>query len=272
MSFVPRSVVVEAGGGAHSRVALVLHGIFGSVRNWKGFLTQWMQAAPDWRAVAVDLRHHGESRGAPPPNTLEECANDLARLVQELGIRPDAVMAHSFGGKVALEWARLGTCPARSLWILDSPPGAGPGGNEPPDSVVGLVLSVMKRLRPVAKRSEAVQEFVTAGVPAAVATWMASSLRLGADGYRFDFDLDALSELLADYWRRDLYEVMEKRPAGMEVHAVVGERSLRFASVDRQRHEALAADGRIHLHVLPASGHWLHVDNPSGLIELFARA
>lgn len=29
-------------------------------------------------------------------------------------------------------------------------------------------------------------------------------------------------------------------------------------------------EGKISLHVLPKSGHWVHVDNPKGLLEIVA--
>lgn len=34
--------------------------------------------------------------------------------------------------------------------------------------------------------------------------------------------------------------------------------------------EADGSEGKVSLHVLPKSGHWVHVDNPKGLLEIVA--
>ncbi len=40
-----------------------LHGILGSGANWRTFAKQIVTAKPEWGALLVDLRLHGESRG-----------------------------------------------------------------------------------------------------------------------------------------------------------------------------------------------------------------
>jgi esterase len=260
---------LEAPAAAPGRTAYVLHGIFGSSRNWRGFLARFVERCPGWRAIGLDLRHHGGSRGAPLPDTLQACAEDLEESIRALGWRPDAVLAHSFGGKVALEHARRFPAPARDIWLLDSPPAAGPGGAEPPDSVVGRVLAALEDLPgPVARRGEVVTHFSGHGVAEPVARWMASSLVQVAGGYAFPFDVPALRRLLEDYWAQELRPVVEAPPAGIRIHAVIGGRSARLRSGDRRWHESLAAAGRLDLHVLETAGHWLHVDDPEGLVEV----
>lgn len=34
--------------------------------------------------------------------------------------------------------------------------------------------------------------------------------------------------------------------------------------------EADGSEGKVSVHVLPKSGHWVHVDNPKGLLEIVA--
>src|SRR4051812_33412858 len=105
-------------GEAPSRLLLFLHGILGSGPNWRTFAKQIVAARPDWGAVLVDLRLHGESQdGFAPPHTLAAAAADLEELIATLEqtdeaaplvVRPRVrgVLGHSFGGKVALELAR----------------------------------------------------------------------------------------------------------------------------------------------------------------------
>src|SRR6201999_468457 len=54
-----------------SRWLLVLHGIFGSGRNWGSIARRLVEARPEWGAVLVDLRLHGQSReGFGAPHTM----------------------------------------------------------------------------------------------------------------------------------------------------------------------------------------------------------
>ena len=60
--------------------------------------------------VMVDQRNHGASASLPlhPPHSIAAAAGDLSRLVQtELGGNmPKAVLGHSLGGKIVLEFLR----------------------------------------------------------------------------------------------------------------------------------------------------------------------
>lgn len=57
---------------------------------------------------------------------------------------------------------------------------------------------------------------------------------------------------------------------------MVAEKSDRWDRDVIQRLESLSSrrgdesEGKFSLHVLPNSGHWVHVDNPKGLLEIVA--
>ena len=104
MSFVPAYSVVKGASATGEHVAFVLHGILGSGRNWRTFARRLAARAPAWTFVLFDLRHHGDSGAPPPPHTLDAVADDLAALAAEVG-RPQVVIGHSFGGKVAACYA-----------------------------------------------------------------------------------------------------------------------------------------------------------------------
>lgn len=62
----------------------------------------------------------------------------------------------------------------------------------------------------------------------------------------------------------------------MEIAIVRAENSDRWHPHVLQKLEDLAKkekrpdEGKVLLHVLPKSGHWVHVDNPKGLLEIMA--
>ena len=106
-----------------THTALVIHGILGSRRNWQSYVRRLLDAHPEWRFVLVDLRNHGDAPAASPPHTLHACADDLRRLMDHLGLRPDVVMGHSFGGKVALAYGEQYPDHVDEIWVLDATPG-----------------------------------------------------------------------------------------------------------------------------------------------------
>jgi pimeloyl-ACP methyl ester carboxylesterase len=66
--------------------------------NWYGSVGYLGQ---QFRVVAPNLRGHGRQGQVSPPFSLEGCAEDLAALVNELGLRGVIVVGYSMGGAVA---------------------------------------------------------------------------------------------------------------------------------------------------------------------------
>ena len=270
--FVPAHEIVIADDALPSRTVYVLHGIYGSGRNWIGFARAFVSAHPDWRVVLVHLRGHAGSRDAPPPHTMHACAVDLARLADQIG-PPEVVWGHSFGGKVALTWARdARPLSLREVWSLDSPPGAGPsGGGDPVSSEVGRVLTYIDELPDIiGRRSDAQRHLIDRGLSRAVAGWMATNLVARDGGFAWHFNAETLRTLLVDYWREDLWPIADAPPPGTSIHLVRAERSDRWTDDDLQRLETLAEKKRTQVHVVPDAGHWLHVDAPEALLSLLS--
>ena len=268
--------VVTAEGAAPTRYILFLHGILGSGGNWRTFARRLVAARPSWGAVLVDLRLHGASQGFPPPHTLAACAEDLERLEAELGLPVAAVLGHSFGGKVALEYAARRP-DLEIAWILDSSPGARPDarGSESTVRIVRLLETVPERF---ARRDEFIDWVVAHGTDRALAMWLAMNVRAAPDGngYVLRVDLPALRALLDDYFARDEWPVIERavaRSSKTRFHLVVGGRSSVLDAAELEHAERLAAEGdRVSLYVIPEAGHWLHVDAPDALFDLVAAA
>jgi len=240
--------------GEGPRRAFVLHGILGSRGNWRGFSRRLVREHPGWRLVLVDLRNHGDSHGAPGPHTVATCAADLVTVAQRTG-PPEVVVGHSFGGKVALAYARDHGAELQQVWALDSPPGprAVDGGD------VAAVVDAIRRLpMPVSHRAAVVTHFRALGFSEMVAGWMTTNLRRleGEASFNWRFDLQGVEEMLTDYAHLDLRGVVAGSPA--DIHL------LRAGRNDRWSPE----DARLVTDVLPDAGHWVHVDDPDGLLEV----
>lgn len=266
MAFVLHHRIVEAGAPRH--LALVLHGALGSGQNFMRFIQRLARERSEYRYVLVDLRHHGQSAGAPPPNTLAACADDLAASSAALGAEPRVVIGHSFGGKVAIEYARRQSPSAlEQVWVLDAVPGAQPGSS---DTEIARVIRAVRSVPvPAASRRDVVQHLVEhSGLSSGLAEWMATNLKREGSRYEWMFNLDAIEELMADYFRVDEWEFLAEARQRPEFRMVVAERSDRWTPELRERAQRLPASSRVHYHELEKSGHWVHVDNPDGLLAL----
>lgn len=242
----------------------VLHGIYGAGRNWASVIRRFVRSCPEWSARLIDLRQHGDSQGFARPHTIEAAARDLFELSERLDERPAAVLGHSFGGKVALMYARTHGAALEQLWIIDSTPEV-----RPPEGSAWQMLEVIRSTpREFESREALVDLLGQHGIARPTAQWMATNLeqRDGAYGWRFDFD--AIEELLRDFFKQDLWDVVESPPGECEIHFVKAQESsvLSSAAIARIQDVGLR-NHRVFLHQL-AGGHWVNADNPEGLLAL----
>jgi pimeloyl-ACP methyl ester carboxylesterase len=260
-------------GDAHPERAIVfLHGILGRGHNLRTIAKRFVDAQPGWTALLVDLRGHGRSPKGTPGPFLEAAARDVVSLAARIGEPLAAIAGHSFGGKVALEAARIGGLEAlRDVIVIDSAPGA----REPfvgGDSALALIETIESLPAAFKSRRDFIDAMIAAGKPREIAEWLSQSVEYKGDHARFALELEEIRALILDYFARDLWSVVENPPGGVRVHLVVGERSGSYSSADRDRAATLAAESeQVTVDVLPA-GHWVHVDNPDGLLDTLVKA
>ena len=79
---------------------LIVHGLFGSARNWGGIARRMADVR---RVLSVDMRNHGDSFRSET-HSYPEMAEDLAAVIRDEGAPVD-VVGHSMGGKAAMALA-----------------------------------------------------------------------------------------------------------------------------------------------------------------------
>src|SRR5215218_5797427 len=259
---------VSAPGREPERWLLVLHGIYGAGRNWGSIARRLTDARPEWGAVLVDLRMHGQSRGGfTGPHTIAASAADVDRPVDGMDLHAAAVLGHSFGGKVALTYALHHGSELRQVWVIDSTFAV----REPEGSAWEMIQAVRRLPADFASRAEAVEGLVAQGYAEGVAQWMAINLEPVEGRYRWRIDFGAMEEMLRDFFRTDLWGVVEQPPAGTDIHFVKATESDTLDPGSAARVEAAGREnGRVHLHLL-RGGHWLNTDNPDGVLDLLVR-
>lgn len=242
----------------------VLHGIFGAGRNWGSIIRRVVRERPEWGALLIDLRQHGRSQGTTPPHTVEAAARDLLELAAAV-VPPDALLGHSFGGKVALLAAGLPELRERirQVWVVDSTPDA-----REPEGGAWAMLRLLRSLPDAFQtRDQLVQALVQGGSSRPIAQWMATNLHHEAGAYRWRFDLDAMEDLLRSFFDTDAWPVVEGAGPGLDIRFVRASRGSVLDDAAVARVLRAGARAPVHLHQVEG-GHWLNADNPDSVTEL----
>ncbi|MGH7501330.1 MAG: alpha/beta fold hydrolase [Longimicrobiales bacterium] len=255
---------VTAGSAEPGQWLFVLHGIYGAGRNWSSVIRDVINSRPDWGARLIDLREHGASRGFAPPHTMQAAADDLERLADDMG-HPTAVIGHSFGGKVALLWGSRAPAQLRQIWMVDSAPGSGRRAGS-----AWEMLGALERLPgPFASRDVGVAALEEAGIAEGTARWMVTNLEPEGDRFRWRLDTDVMRALLEDFYRTDLWALVEAPPAGVEIHILRALGASTIPDAMAQRLRSIGEHARVELHEIEG-GHWLNADNPNAVSALLA--
>jgi pimeloyl-ACP methyl ester carboxylesterase len=265
------SLVSNPSADARQRL-IFLHGILGRGSNWQTFAKRLLQARPDFEALLVDLRMHGDSQNLLPPHTLAAAAADVGALIVQPDPKPvRALIGHSFGGKLAMRLLETGdSSGVRQVWVLDASPAAREGREQ--GDLIGRVLAALGELpHAVPTRSAFIAHMTDRAVDRSIAQWLAKNLVRDEHGLHFAMELPAIAALLADHDRSDFWRVVQHPPPAIRLCFVLGGRSQSISSTARERLHALAERGVIDVFVLPEAGHWLHTDDPNGLLEILAQ-
>ncbi|XP_045795914.1 protein ABHD11 [Trifolium pratense] len=276
----------------YTSTAVIIHGFLGSNRNWRSFsrnlLASLSNSSPssNWRTVSMDMRNHGKSseKKLDPPHDLNNTAKDLDNLVKAEGWSwPEVVIGHSMGGKVALQFAH--SCRngeygdsakwPKQLWVLDSVPGEVNIGNRS-DEVRDVLTTLESLPSQIPSRKWLVSHLMGLGYSKTLADWIGTNLKKVGDHETWIFDLQSAKEMFHSYWEKSYWDLLENPPQGMEIVIVRAEKSDRWDEEAIERIQKLASQGgtdsvgKVSFCVLPNAGHWVHVDNPKGLLEIVA--
>jgi esterase len=269
-------------GSGGSGTALFLHGILGSKRNWRGPARECLKLLPGYDAVLVDHRGHGDSNTADvtSAHSVENCALDLLQLAkQQLQQSPpsNVLVAHSFGGKVALQYvqhcATQGVVAPQHVFVLDALPGAFDLHHDLRQSqsvskVMGVLLQAPSQY---ASRNEAITYLTSRHIALAIAQWLATSLVPveGTSSLRYCYDMKCVHELFENYAQTDMWGFLEDYTGHSYIHFVRAEKNSAWTADVQRRFESLRSE-RVSLDTMPNVGHWLHAENPQGLAQLIA--
>lgn len=107
---------------------VILHGLFGSSDNWGSI---GKQLAERYDVLLVDQRDHGRS---PHTDHIDypSMADDVHKLIADLGLREVVLVGHSMGGKTAMYLAHARPDLLKHMVVVDMGPREYPIDNQAP--------------------------------------------------------------------------------------------------------------------------------------------
>lgn len=231
---------------------VVLHGLFGSARNWN-MIAKRLGATR--RVHALDLRNHG---GSPWGEEMDypSMAGDVAAYIEARGLGPCPVLGHSMGGKAA-------------MWLALSRPGlvsALIAADIAPVAYGQSLLAYVRKMRSLdlsgmTRRAEAEAALADAVPEAGVRSFLMQNLVAEGGELRWRINLPVIEAHFDDITGFPDTKASYDGPALF----LDGERS----DYIKPAHEPAIRRHfpKARIETIRDAGHWLHADQPDAVFQ-----
>jgi len=237
---------------------VILHGLFGSLDNWRGLVKQLMTHA---QVISVDLRNHGRSPHSAE-QTYQLMANDLAELLDELALEKVDLIGHSVGGKVAMEFSKHYPQRLRKLVVVDIAPRS---YDDEHSNIFKSLLAI--KLSQYTSRSEVDRALQASIDNKAVRQFLLMNLAVENEQLIWRINLHALF----NNYPKLLQSVCEDNVINIMTCFIRGGRSMYIKQSDRALMESIFPNSE--LFTIESAGHWVHAEAPDAflakIIEFF---
>ena len=129
----------------HGHPLLILHGLFGSLENWRTLSKVFSQS---YQVFVLDQRNHGRSPHRDVFN-YRVMAEDLKGFLQQQGLPSTHLLGHSMGGKTAMQFALTYPEDVDKLIVVDIAPKAYPPGH---DDIFAALFSLTVKFSAAVRR------------------------------------------------------------------------------------------------------------------------
>jgi esterase len=237
--------------GADKPPLIIVHGLFGSGRNWGAIARRLADRRAVW---TVDQRNHGSSPWAPT-NTYPDMAGDLTEVIRAAGGTVD-LLGHSMGGKAAMQLALTHPDLIRKLVVADIAPVAYRHDNtQHIRAMRGLDLTHLT------SRGEADRRLAKVEPDPALRAFFLQSLDLKSDPPHWRLNLDVLEAEMPQIvgWpdTPGIFDHPTLFLSGENSHYVLPE----------HRPAILAQFPKARFARINDAGHWLHAEQPGAFEE-----
>jgi pimeloyl-ACP methyl ester carboxylesterase len=232
---------------------IVLHGLFGSGRNWHTIANR---LADCYRVIAIDLRNHGESPWSPVMD-FPSMADDLAALIAAKQLDRAVILGHSLGGKTAMLFSLRDPALVEALVVVDIAP------VRYRHSFLDYVQAMQALdLRQIRRRGEAEQALAEGVQDASLRKFLVQNLATGPHGLVWKVNLRAIADAMPQLL--DFPYTADWEYDG-RVLFVSGARSDYIAPQHQRRIFALFPQAEFA--VIENAGHRVHADQPDLFVD-----
>ncbi|MBB6612895.1 alpha/beta fold hydrolase [Pontibacter sp. Tf4] len=239
----------------HGQPLLILHGLFGTLDNWQTLAKRF---AEHYNVFLVDLRNHGRSPHSEE-HDYDAMAEDVLRLVDELQIPTPAIMGHSMGGKVAMNYALKYPTRITKLIVVDIAPKAYPPHH---DEIIDALQSV--DLASVTSRGEVDAQLAKQIQEEDVRLFLMKNLYRKEDNtFGWRMNLDAIERNYAMVAEAITSDVPFKK----HTLFIKGGRS-RYIKPEDIYDSIERLFTLVEVETIPNAGHWVHAEAPDQVYEL----
>ena len=284
-----------------NRVVVLLHGLLGNGKNLRTPAKKLTEYHPSLSVLLLDLRGHGmthvnkSKNPFSPPHTIDACANDIHETLTHLKLvgpqrSPIGIIGHSFGGRCALSYTHqqlqnfakqinsnddnmVVVHPPKHTWLLDTVPGIA-------DASVANVVNVLSQVKvPIHNKREFGQDLIQKhNIDPAIAGWMTTNLTKIENGFDFTFDLNVIHSVLDDFPKQPFLPMIrdciseKKQPTNHNIHVVIAGKNKEWTDDILKDLQTIKEENDNHslleMHTLTKAGHWVHVDDLNGLLNI----
>ena len=233
---------------------VILHGLFGSKRNWSSIARQ---LSDRFRVLTVDLRNHGES----PWNDIHDypsMAEDVATLLEQECAAPAVVLGHSMGGKVAMYLSLMWPHLVDRLIVVDIPPARSSG------TPIDYVHAMQKvPLATLSHRRDVELALMDTIPDPKVRGFLVTNIRIQPDGLTWIANLDAIERYFDQIldWPDLVHSHQFSRPTLFLEGAHSTFVGPEHAEVIQHFFPAA------HEQIIENAGHWVHVENTAAFLH-----
>ena len=240
----------EYPGPSHARGLLLVHGLFGSARNFNNVAKKLCDSR---RVITVDLRNHGSSPWFST-NSYFDMANDLLKVITNFG-GPFDIMGHSMGGKAAMVLAVEFPEAVNRLCVVDIAP-----IKYQHDQLLHIDAMVSVDLSKIKKRSDTLKQLLDSIEEEKIAQFLTQSLDM--KNKKWFLNLEIL--------RKEMPQILgfphlSKKFMGPTLF-LSGKKS-NYVTHDA-RVEIFRLFPNTKFATIPNAGHWIHVDRPFAFVEI----
>ncbi len=237
--------------GDGPRAVLLAHNLFSSRASFREVAARLSR---DVRVLNVDLRGHGDSRGAAP-FTVDDLAGDLAAVLEAADVASAVLVGTSLGAAAAVQLARVRPAQVRGLVLMAANPFASGAGDR---LSLGAASVIVRALGPAPLLSTFVAALHAESAPAATRAASAAQIRA--------MDRADLGHAVRAWLGRPaLVGRLGRLPMPVRVVAGAADTSCPWPAS-----AALAAELGAPLRIIAGAGHTLQADRPDAVAALAA--